>query len=89
MAIDGDSSYAEKVYCTLSYKIRSLRWAWYLTLLGVIIYAIFHAKRRQNVIPIIEPKQNNSLKICRNNWSALFSRRRTPLKLQTKCVYSL
>lgn len=41
---------------------RSLRWAWYLTILGVIIYAIFHAKRRQNIIPIIEPKENNSLK---------------------------
>jgi hypothetical protein len=39
-----------------------LRWAWYLTILGVIIYAIFHAKRRQNIIPIIEPKENNSLK---------------------------
>lgn len=41
---------------------RSLRWAWYLTIIGIIMYAVFHAKRRQNIIPIIEPKENNSLK---------------------------
>ncbi|MDB5225827.1 MAG: hypothetical protein JWN78_20 [Bacteroidota bacterium] len=43
-------------------KNPQLRWAWYLTILGVIIFAIFHAKRRQNIIPIITPKQNTSLK---------------------------
>ncbi|HNB49771.1 MAG TPA: hypothetical protein PK332_10435 [Chitinophagales bacterium] len=40
---------------------RSLRWAWYLCLLGVLIYVIFQAKRRQNIIPLIETKQNTSL----------------------------
>lgn len=41
---------------------RALRWAWYLSILGVAIYALFHAKRRQNIIPIIESKENTSLK---------------------------
>lgn len=57
----GDSSYGESpLYFILQKK--PLRWAWYLTLLGIIIYAFFYAKRRQNIIPIIEPKENNSLK---------------------------
>lgn len=57
----GDSSFGESpLYFIL--KNKALRWAWYLTILGIIIYAVFHAKRRQNIIPIIEPKQNNSLK---------------------------
>ncbi|MBP8193121.1 MAG: hypothetical protein KAX69_05910 [Chitinophagales bacterium] len=57
----GDSSFGDSpLYFIL--QNRALRWAWYLTILGVIIYALFHAKRRQNIIPIIEPKQNNSLK---------------------------
>jgi len=57
----GDSSFGESpLYFIL--KNRSLRWAWYLTILGIIIYAVFHAKRRQNIIPVIEPKENNSLK---------------------------
>lgn len=57
----GDSSYGDSpLYFIIQNKY--LRWAWYLTILGIFIYAIFHAKRRQNIIPIIEPKENNSLK---------------------------
>ena len=57
----GNSSFGDSpLYFIL--ENRALRWAWYLTILGVIIYAVFHAKRRQNIIPIIEPKQNTSLK---------------------------
>lgn len=56
-----DTTFGESpIYFIL--KNKSLRWAWYLSIIGIIIYAIFHAKRRQNIIPIIEPKQNNSLK---------------------------
>lgn len=57
----GDSSFGESpLYFIL--KHISLRWAWYLLIFGVLIYAFFHAKRRQNIIPLIEPKENNSLK---------------------------
>lgn len=42
-------------------KKKQLRWAWYLLLSAIIIYALFRAKRRQQIIPIIEPKQNTSL----------------------------
>lgn len=34
---------------------------WYLVLSLLIIFAIFHAKRRQRVIPIINPPKNTSL----------------------------
>ncbi len=57
----GKSSFGETpLYFILQNK--ALRWAWYLLIIGVIVYALFHAKRRQRIIPIIEPKQNNSLK---------------------------
>lgn len=39
----------------------SLRWAWYLTIAAVIIYTLFHIKRRQKAIPVIEPPANTSL----------------------------
>ncbi len=42
-------------------KNTQLKWAWYLILLGILIYALFRAKRRQQIIPLIEPKQNTSL----------------------------
>jgi hypothetical protein len=57
----GDSSFNESpLYFILNQP--ALRWAWYLTILGVVIYGIFHAKRRQAIIPLIEPKENTSLK---------------------------
>ena len=40
---------------------RSLRWAWYLLLATVIIFLVFASKRKQAVIPIIEPLKNTSL----------------------------
>jgi hypothetical protein len=40
---------------------RSLKWAWYLSLLLLIIYMIFIGKRRQRVIPVVESVKNTSL----------------------------
>ena len=39
----------------------ALNWAYYLVVVGLIIYAIFAGKRTQRVIPIVEPPQNTSL----------------------------
>jgi hypothetical protein len=39
----------------------SLRYAWWLMLLSAVLYTIFTAKRKQRVIPVIEPKANTSL----------------------------
>lgn len=38
-----------------------LRWALYLTLLGVVLFMIFTARRRQRVIPIMSKPDNRSL----------------------------
>ncbi len=38
-----------------------LKWAWRLAWLGVIIFIIFRAKRRQRVVPIIEKLPNTSV----------------------------
>ena len=38
-----------------------LRWALYLTLLGVVLFMIFTARRRQRVIPIMSKPANRSL----------------------------
>lgn len=39
----------------------ALRWAYYLTLLALVLFMIFEAKRRQRVIPIIAIPQNTSV----------------------------
>lgn len=38
-----------------------LRWAWYLLLAGTVLYVIFKGKRRQRIIPYVEPLKNTSL----------------------------
>jgi len=38
----------------------ALKWAWYTALIGMIIFVIFHAKRRQRIIPVITPPTNDS-----------------------------
>ncbi|RIV27461.1 DUF4350 domain-containing protein [Fibrisoma montanum] len=39
----------------------ALNWAYYLVVVGLIVYAIFAGKRTQRVIPVVEPPQNTSL----------------------------
>ncbi len=48
----------------LSYilKQKPLKFAWYTLLLTILFYFIFRAKRKQRIIPVIEPKRNTSLK---------------------------
>lgn len=39
----------------------ALKWAWYLFLIGIIIFIIFNAKRRQRIIPIVKPLANTTV----------------------------
>lgn len=45
---------------------KSLRWAVYLTLLTIIISMIFTARRKQRVIPVIEPPSNQTLTMVKH-----------------------
>lgn len=36
----------------------ALKWAWYLSLLGILIFIIFNAKRKQRIVPILKPLPN-------------------------------
>src|SRR5690606_17892633 len=38
----------------------SLKWAYYLSILGILLFVIFKGKREQRIIPIIEPLKNSS-----------------------------
>lgn len=36
----------------------ALKWAWYLFLIGMFIFMIFNAKRKQRIVPILQPLSN-------------------------------
>lgn len=48
----------------LSYilKQKPLKFAWYFILITIFLYFLFRAKRKQRIIPVIEPKRNTSIK---------------------------
>lgn len=39
----------------------ALKWAWYLFLIGMIFFMIFNGKRKQRIVPIIQPLQNTTV----------------------------
>lgn len=39
----------------------SLRYAWWVLLVSIILYILFVAKRKQKIIPVMEPRTNTSL----------------------------
>ena len=40
--------------------VPAFKWAYWITLISTLLYIIFHAKRKQRIIPIIEPYKNNN-----------------------------
>ncbi len=39
----------------------ALKWAWYLFLIGMLVFMFFNAKRKQRVVPIIKPLENTTV----------------------------
>jgi len=46
-------------------KTAALRWAMWLTLLSVLLFVLFEAKRRQRIVPIIKPLANTTLQFTK------------------------
>ncbi len=43
----------------------ALKWAYYLTLIGLLLFVIFRAKREQRIIPVVTPLENSSVEFAR------------------------
>jgi len=39
----------------------SLKWAYYITIIALLLYLVFEGKRKQRIIPVIEPLKNDTL----------------------------
>lgn len=58
----------------------SLRWAYYLSFLGLLLYLIFGAKRKQRAIPVLPSMENTSIEYA-EVVSQLFFKQQNHLKL--------
>lgn len=44
---------------------RSLKWAYYILLIGIVTYVLFQGKRRQRPIPVVKPPANKTYEFTR------------------------
>jgi len=59
----GKTYYTSPMYLFLNTK--SLQWAYYLLLIGALVYIIFEGKRKQRAIPIVKPLKNQTVDFTR------------------------
>ncbi|WP_373708726.1 hypothetical protein [Kaistella sp.] len=64
----GDNKNVAKSQSPLRFILANpgLRYAWWLLLGGLLFFIIFNAKRKQRIVPIIEPKKNKSVEFVKS-----------------------
>lgn len=67
----------------------ALKWAWYISLFGIIFFMIFNAKRRQRVIPISEPIKNTTVEFAKTIGNLYFLEKNHKDIAEKKVVYFL
>lgn len=66
-----------------------LRWALWLSVIGLLLYVLFNIKRRQRIIPIITPLQNATLDFVKTIAGVYFSQKDNKAIAQKKLQYWL
>jgi len=65
------------------------KWAYYLILIGAIVYIIFEGKRKQRAIPVVPPVKNQTLAFTRTIADMYFEKRELHLITKHKIDYFL
>lgn len=67
----------------------ALKWVYYLTVVTLILFVIFRAKREQRIIPVINPNENASVEFTRTVGSLYFQNKDYSDLVQKKLTYFL
>src|SRR6202007_303224 len=65
----------------------ALQWAYYISLFGLIIFVLYEKKRRQRIIPIIEPLKNSTVEFVNVVGQVYYEQRDNRNIAQKKIVY--
>lgn len=71
------------------FKFPSLRAAWLILIYGLLLYVIFHAKRRERVVPIIPPLKNTSIEFIQTISNLYYQEDKTSKIIERKIVFFL
>ena len=58
---DSNSQIQNQSIFKVLFKHQSLRFAWYTLIIGLILFVFFYGKRKQRIIPILEPLKNTTI----------------------------
>jgi len=67
----------------------SLEWAYYISLLGLIVFVLYEVKRRQRIIPIVEPLKNSTVEFINVVGQVYFEQRNNTDIARKKVTYLL
>jgi len=65
----------------------SLKWAYYITILTLILFMLFEAKRKQRAIPVIKPPLNSTLEFIRTLGNLYYRERNHRHIVQKRILY--
>jgi len=76
---------------SLSYFLshKALKWAFFIALIGLVIFIAFNTKRRQRIIPILKPLQNTTLDFTQTIGNLYFQQNNHTDIVQRKIIYFL
>ena len=80
----GDSSLLRVIF-----KHDQLRWAYYIALISLLVFVLFEIKRRQRIIPVINPLKNSSVDFVKVVGSVYYQQRNNTDIAQKKINYFL
>ncbi|MAU14397.1 MAG: hypothetical protein CMH46_02520 [Muricauda sp.] len=83
----GKSFYTSPMYLFLNTK--EFKWAYYLILIGSLIYIIFEGKRKQRAIPVVTPLKNQTLAFTRTIADMYYEKGQLELMTKHKIDYFL
>jgi len=67
----------------------ALKWAYYITLLALLVFLFFEVKRRQRIIPIVEPLRNSTLDFVNVVGQVYYEKRNNANIAHKKIIYLL
>lgn len=71
------------------FKNKSLRFAWYTLIASLLLFVIFYGKRKQRIIPIIEPVKNTTVEYLETVGNLYFQENDITQILQKQIQFSL
>lgn len=81
----GKAVYTSPMYIFLNTK--EFKWAYYLVLIGVVLYIVFEGKRKQRPIPVVHPLKNQTLAFTRTIADMYFEKGESKAMAEYKIDY--